>query len=200
MKSVYLIMKKLMRSKFVLPGKLEAYAVFLLLVAGLSIRTAFPDLGYFSIHTDRDLYRTQQLIRGVEFPLVGSELSYGGRTFGPAMYLLCALPMMLCHSALTLPVMVGIMNALALAITWLGTRRFFGKKVALWALALYVVFPTDIAMLRFNWNPCLLPLFTAGAFFLTLSLCVHNRNAGGGGNDNYCTSSLHCVSTAPFRR
>lgn len=157
------------------PRPSEIGLVVLLVAIGAFLRMCCPDLVFFSLHTARDLYRTQLLIRGVEFPLLGSELQYGGRVLGPGMYLLMAIPMWISNGPLTLSITIGLLNSLMLPVIWWGTRLFLGRSVALWTLALYAVFPLEIGQLRHNWNPAFLPIFSAGALFALLAVALRGR-------------------------
>lgn len=158
-----------------LPRGAERLLVFLAILIGCALRLWKPELGYFSLHTTRDLYRAQELLRGIKFPLLGSELQYGGRTFGPLMYILCAIPLAIRTSPLALPIFIEILNCAFLPLVWWWTRRFFGRTVALWTIGVLCFFPLEIAQLRLNWNPCFLPLFTVSAFFGLLEVVVNRK-------------------------
>lgn len=153
----------------------EWAAVGALVAVGAFLRLWQVDLGFFSLHTARDLYRAQLLLRGVEFPLLGSELQYGGRVFGPLMYLLCALPLAIATSPVSVAVFIALLNTALLPVVWRFARAFFGPGAALWALALYAVFPLEVAQLRFYWNPCFLPAVVTGALIGLFQVAVRGR-------------------------
>lgn len=155
--------------------KTEWAGVGILLAVGAVLRLWQPDLGYLSLHTSRDLYRSLLFLRGVEFPLLGSELQYGGRVLGPLMYLLCAVPLAITMNPVGVAVYIALINLVLLGVVWLFVRAFFGRGVAFWTLAFYAVFPIEIAQLRFNWNPCFLPLTVAGAMIGLFQVAVRRR-------------------------
>ncbi|MCB2155182.1 glycosyltransferase family 39 protein [bacterium] len=160
------------------PGKIARFEWFLLagiLLVAAVLRLYDPDLSYLSIHTTRDLYRSQLLLRGIEFPLLGSELQYGGRAFGPIMYIISAIPMAFSTSPLGLAIMIGIVNTILLGIVWWFVRRYFGVWPALWTTAVYAAFPLEIAQLRYNWNPCFLPLMSTAALMALFALTIGRK-------------------------
>ncbi len=147
----------------------------IVVLVGACLRLWQPDLGYLSLHTTRDLYRSLQLLRGVEFPLLGSELQYGGRVLGPLMYVLTAIPLATSMNPVSVAIFIGVLNTLLLVVVWLFARAWFGAAVAFWATAFYAVFPLEIAQLRFNWNPCFLPLMATGALIGVVQVAVRRR-------------------------
>lgn len=155
--------------------KTEWAGVGILLAVGAFLRLWQPDLGYLSLHTSRDLYRSLLFLRGVEFPLLGSELQYGGRVLGPLMYLLCAVPLSITMNPVGVAVYIALINIVLLVVAWLFVRAFFGRGVAFWTLAFYAVLPIEIAQLRFNWNPCFLPLTVVGAMIGLFLVAVRRK-------------------------
>jgi hypothetical protein len=141
-----------------------ALVLFFMLLGGV-LRLWQPDLAYFNLHTARDLYRTLLLVRGEEFPLLGSELQYGGRVLGPLMYLLCAIPLAIHNSPVSIAYVIGVLNTLLIPVVWLLTRRYFGRGIGVWAAGLYAFFPLEIVQLRFLWNPCFFPAMLYGALW-----------------------------------
>ncbi|MFH0793278.1 MAG: hypothetical protein V2A74_04525, partial [bacterium] len=121
------------------PQRREWIAFGVALAVGGFLRLWKPDLGYLSLHTSRDLYRSLLLLRAVEFPLLGSEVLYGGRVLGPLMYLLCAVPLAIKVSPVCVAIYIALLNTALLAVVWWFTRSFFGSTVALWTTFLYAV-------------------------------------------------------------
>ncbi len=64
-----------------------------IVLVGAILRLYDPGLAYFNLHVGRDLYRALQLLSLDEVPLLGSEMQYGGRVFGPLIYVLYAIPL-----------------------------------------------------------------------------------------------------------
>lgn len=153
----------------------EWVAVGAIVILAAFLRLWKPDLVYFSLHTARDLYRSLLLLRGVEFPLLGSELQYGGRVLGPFMYILCAPALAVSCSPVAISVFIGLLNTALVGCVWALGRRYFSPATGLWAAALYAVFPLEIAQLRFCWNPCFLPAMSLGALACLLAWTVQRR-------------------------
>jgi len=148
----------------------------LIFLGAAALRFTKMDLGWFSLHAARDYYRALELLRGENFPLLGSEILYGGRTLGPLMYLLCAGPLAIRVNVLLVGAFLSALDLAALAMFWLGTRRYFGVAVALIASGFYAVFPLHVMHLRFYWNPAFLPILVLGAWFLLLAASVRRRH------------------------
>lgn len=156
-------------------SRAEWVGVALLLAIAAALRLWGPDLAYLNVHSTRDFYRSQLMLRGMEVPLLGSELQFGGRTFGPLMYFLCAIPLAISPSAVSVAVFIGVLNVLLLGVVWVFVRSYFGRGIAFWTLAFYAVFPLEIAQLRFLWNPCFQPLMVTGAIIALYQVAVERR-------------------------
>ena len=139
-------------------SKTELFILFIILIISAYLRFKDFDIGYFSYHVTRDLYRAQSILTGKEIPLWGSELQYGGRTFGPFVYLLYAIPLAIHCTALSVTFFIAFVNFLCIVLTYIFTRRYFSSKAAIFTAAFYSCFPLDISQIRFYWNPVFLPV------------------------------------------
>ena len=150
----------------------EWIALAVILFIGLLFRVVMPEQAYYNLHVERDLYRALQLLRGDAFPLLGSEMQYGGRVFGPVIYFIYTIPLIFTTNPIALMIYVGLVNTLVLAGCWAFTRYWFGALPALFAAALYAVFPLEIVQLRYMWNPCFLPalILTMYAFLYSFTI------------------------------
>lgn len=137
----------------------ERLILTVLLMVGAALRLAGPDLAYFSYHAARDIYRTEELIWNGAIPLLGSELQYGGRSLGPALYFIIAPALLLWKSPIAVSMWIGLLDVAAMFFLWKIVRRLFGCGVALWSTGFYAFFPLAVFQLRFLWNPSFLPLF-----------------------------------------
>lgn len=147
----------------------------ILLFAGI-LRLVRPDLAYFNIHVERDLYRALQLLRLEEIPLLGSEMQYGGRVFGPLIYFIYAVPLAFSLSPVTLSLFIGVFNTLVIGVAWWIARFCIGARAALFAAGLYAVFPQEVVQLRYLWNPCFLPAMVLGMYGCFVAyLCRRSR-------------------------
>jgi hypothetical protein len=156
-------------------SRAEWAALAVILAVAAFLRLWQVDLGYLSLHTSRDLYRSLLLLRGVEFPLLGSEILYGGRVLGPLMYFLCAPPLAIWCSPLSVAYFIALVNLALVFVVWRFARSYFGPSVALWSAAIYAVFPLEISQLRFYWNPCFIPLMSTVALIAVLAVAVRGR-------------------------
>ncbi|MEQ8822587.1 MAG: glycosyltransferase family 39 protein [Sumerlaeia bacterium] len=147
---------------------------FLLFVAA-GFRLYDPDLSFFSAHTSRDLYRSLEILRGVQFHLLGSEMQYGGRVMGPFMYLLVAPILAISPRPEAIQIFVGLLNTGVVAATWYLVRRYLGPMMAFWTAAIYAVFPLEVIQLRYNWNPCFLPPMMTLALWGLLRAAIDRR-------------------------
>ena len=149
------------------PGFLARWEVWLLaavLIVGGALRLVCPDLSYYNLHVERDLYRALQLLTGDEFPLLGSEMQYGGRVFGPLVYFLYAIPLAISTNPIGIAIFIGILNTALLVGAWVFTRYYFGPVAGAVAVLYYGFFPLEVVQLRFLWNPCFLPMMILGMY------------------------------------
>ncbi len=138
--------------------------LFIVVAVGGLLRLDEPGLSYFNLHVGRDLYRAMQLLRLDEIPLLGSEMQYGGRVFGPLIYFLYAIPLAIWESPISVGLFIGVTNLVLLVWTWWFVRRYFGPIAAITAAGFYATFPLEIVQLRFLWNPTFLPFMMVGMY------------------------------------
>ena len=150
-------------------SKGEMLLLFAILAIAAWLRIRDCDVGYFSFHAARDLYRSQCLLNLRDIPLWGSELQYGGRTFGPFVYVIYAIPLAIKCTTYSVALFIALYNLFTIFMTYIFARRCLGAKAALFASAFYACFPLEISQIRFFWNPVFLPL-TALLFFWGISL------------------------------
>ena len=132
-------------------------------------------VGYLNAHATRDYFRAQMMLAGVEFPVAGAEMLYGGRTVGWFLYLLLAVPLSLSPSPLGIAALINMLAVAAVAICHLGMRRFVGVSTSLVITALYAVSPLAVVTLRNMWNPAFLPIFNVVALVCLLLWRIEER-------------------------
>lgn len=136
-----------------------AVAIAAITLLALLLRLRGVDLFYMNVHASRDLYRAFLMARGIEFPLFGPELNYGGRSLGPAVYFLYAPPFLFTKDPLWASAWVALVNALAVPPLMLACRRLLAVPACCVAGLLLAVSPLAAAELRYMWNPVfVLPL------------------------------------------
>ncbi|MEO8377362.1 MAG: hypothetical protein ABI579_06800 [Candidatus Sumerlaeota bacterium] len=154
----------------------EWIVLFVVLVIGLVFRIGWPEQSYYNLHVERDLYRATQLLRGDDFPLLGSEMQYGGRVFGPVIYFIYTIPLLFSSNPVGVMIYVGLVNTFVLAGCWMFTRYWFGALAAIFATALYAVFPLEIVQLRYMWNPCFLPALVLAMYSFLYSYTIKGNH------------------------
>lgn len=154
----------------------EWVLLLVVLVIGATLRLVQPELSYYNLHVERDVYRATQLVRFDAFPLLGSEMQYGGRIFGPLIYFIYAVPILFSQDPAAVMLYVGIVNTILLAGTWAFTRYWFGPATALVATALFATFPLEIVQLRYMWNPCFLPALIVSMYFFLFRYAAGRRD------------------------
>lgn len=152
--------------------------LFAILAVAAWLRIRDCDIGYFSFHAARDLYRSQCLLNLRDVPLWGSELQYGGRTFGPFVYAIYAIPLAIKCTTYSVALFIALYNLFTIFMTYVFARHYFGAKTALFAAAFYACFPLEISQIRFYWNPVFLPLM-ALLFFWGIYLLVMKEKEWG---------------------
>src|SRR5947209_10372296 len=95
----------------------------------------------------------------------------------PLTIYLLMLPALFSANPLWAAVMTAIFNVIAILLTYLFTRRYFGRLAATIAAMLYATAQTTIIFSRFIWQPTLLAPFTA-IFVFALFWGVVERRKG----------------------
>jgi hypothetical protein len=141
--------------------------ITLLVIVALAgvLRLYRPELAYYNLHVGRDLYRALETLHFERIHLLGSEMQYGGRVFGPLVYFLYAVPLAFAKSPYSVGIFIGLINTALIAWVWSFARTALGPIAALGAAALYATFPLEVVQLRYLWNPCFLPLMVFGMYF-----------------------------------
>src|SRR5947209_6508585 len=95
----------------------------------------------------------------------------------PLTIYLLMLPALFSANPIWAAVMTAIFNVIAILLTYLFTRRYFGRLAATIAAMLYATAQTTIIFSRFIWQPTLLAPFTA-IFVFALFVGVVERRKG----------------------
>lgn len=140
------------------PAKWElASLALILLVAGL-LRLGAPGLTEFKLDEARLSLLALDMARGESFPLLGIGSSVGIPNM-PVSVWLFALPYLISSDPTVATLFVGLLNVLAVLLTWWLARRYFGPAAALTAALLYAVSPWAVIYSRKIWAQDLLPPF-----------------------------------------
>ena len=111
---------------------------------------------------------------GRHWPLRGLGSSVGIPNFPLSIYLF-ALPLLIGKNPLLATLFVGAMNTLAVALTASIAQRYWGRRVAMIATALYTTAPWAIIYSRKIWAQNLLPLIVVAYIFSGLLTFVEGR-------------------------
>ena len=133
--------------------RVEWALVAFFIVLGTVLRVASPSTLYFNIHTERDVWRTIEIMEGERFHHTGPELTGGGYTFGPALYFLQIPPLLVTLDPRGLLVWLALLHAAGLWLTWRMGKEFFSRRAGIYALALVATYPLAVLLLRYLWNP-----------------------------------------------
>jgi 4-amino-4-deoxy-L-arabinose transferase-like glycosyltransferase len=137
-------------------GEYVALVVLLLLAAVL--RLGAPGITEFKRDEANLSQRALDLVHGRDFPLLGLSSSVGVPNPPISVYLF-AVPYALDSSPIAATIFVGLLNVIAVALTWWLARRYYGWRAAAVAGLLYAVSPWGILYSRKIWAQDLLPPF-----------------------------------------
>lgn len=109
----------------------------------------------------RDAIIVMDILKGINFPLIGPPTSVGNIYLGPLYYYMMAIPMAIFYLN---PVAAAGMNALLgvgtiILIYYLG-KNWFSRYAGLIAAYLYAISPVTITYSRSSWNPNPAPFFS----------------------------------------
>ncbi|MDO8573410.1 MAG: glycosyltransferase [Candidatus Daviesbacteria bacterium] len=112
----------------------------------------------------RDAIIVRDILKGVNFPLIGPPTSVGNIYLGPLYYYMMTLPMAIFNLN---PTAAAGMNAFLGVVTiiliyYLG-KSWFGRYAGLIAAYLYAISPVTIIYSRSSWNPNPTPFFATVA-------------------------------------
>ncbi len=149
--------------------------VLFIVVLGFLLRVWAPENIYFNIHAERDLWRALQIMRGEVLHYTGSELTMGGRTPGPALYLLSIPPLIFTKDPSGVLVWLAMLHAGAIFLTYRIGREHFSCNTGLMAAALFATFPLAVLVPRYLWNPSFLFPLSALFYWSFFDLCFKRR-------------------------
>jgi len=153
-------------------GEWIALALTLLLAAAL--RLGAPGISEFKRDEANMMTRALDLARGRDLPLLGLSSSVNVPNPPISVYLF-AVPFVFSDSPLPATLYVGVLNALAVLLTWALARRYLGARAALIAALLYAVSPWGAIYARKLWAQDLLPPFVVLTVFTALLGYAENR-------------------------
>lgn len=140
------------------PARREWVALALILLLAAALRMGAPGVSEFKLDEARLSALALDMARGQHFPLLGIGSSVGIPNL-PVSVWLFALPYALSPDPTIATLYVGLLNVLAVALTWALTRRYFGPQAALVAALMYAASPWGVIYSRKIWAQNMLPPF-----------------------------------------
>lgn len=140
------------------PRRLEWLALVAILILAAALRLGMPGVVEFR-QDEANLSRLAlDMARGRSFPLLGIDSSVGIRNTPMSVYVMVP-PFVLSSDPILATSYVGLLNVVAVLLTYLLARRYYGPPAALVAGLLYAVGPWAVAYSRKIWAQELLPPF-----------------------------------------
>lgn len=139
--------------------------VSILLVAAFFRLYRIADYMTFLGDEGRDVLVVYNILHG-KLTLLGPTSSVGGFFLGPIYYYFMA-PFLLLfnYNPVGPAVMVALFSVATVGLIYFVASRFFNKRVAIFACALYAISPLVVAYSRSSWNPNPLPFFSLLTLF-----------------------------------
>ena len=155
----------------------EYTAVLVILLLSAYLRMGQPGI----VEYKRDEANLSQLAldlaNGRSFPLLGIGSSVGIPNAPINVYLL-AIPYLFSSSPLHATQFIGLLNVVAIAVTYVMVRRYYGIRPALIAIILLAVNPWAINFSRKIWAQNMLPLFIVLVVYSGLAGYIEKRRWG----------------------
>jgi 4-amino-4-deoxy-L-arabinose transferase-like glycosyltransferase len=137
---------------------LEWIALATILILAAALRLGAPGVVEFKRDEANLSHLALDLARGREFPLLGIDSSVGIRNAPVNVYLI-TLPYLLTSDPIVATQFVGLLNVIAVGLTYWLARRYYGPVAAVVAGLLYAVSPWAVIFSRKIWAQDMLPVF-----------------------------------------
>lgn len=144
--------------------RLELIALMGIMLLAAFLRLTSPGIVEFKRDEANLSYLALDFARGHSLPLLGISSSVGVPNSPLSVYLF-SLPYLLTSDPIAATQFVGLLNVVAVLLTYLLTRRYYGAGAALLAALLYAVSPWGVIYSRKIWAQDLLPPFTLATLF-----------------------------------
>ncbi len=151
--------------------------VLALLILGLAFFLRVRRLDTTGVWADQALTLTtaMQWVNGGAVPLAANKSSAGFMN-PPMIEYLFAAALRIWPDVLSVALMTLVSGMVAVAVTGWATHRVFGRRAALWAMALFAVNPWGVLYSQLIWNQTLVPVFASlMAACLLLYFAVEQR-------------------------
>jgi hypothetical protein len=152
----------------------EGLALIAILLLAAFLRLNSPGVIEFKRDEANLSYLALNFARGHSLPLLGISSSVGVPNSPMSVYLF-SLPYLLTSDPIVVTQFVGLLNVVAVLLTYLLTRRYYGAGAALLAALLYAISPWGVIYSRKIWAQDLLPPFALATLFTGLLAFVDGK-------------------------
>ncbi len=156
---------------------LERGALLLVMLLAVVLRLYRIDYAQYRGDDDMIVLLALQVLRSGELLLHGMSSSLGVDNGSVSVYLL-ALPLALGADEVGATVFVAVLNILAVALTYIFVRSFFGQRTALITTLLFAVNPWAVVYSRRIWLNANIPFFTLLFMWSLFSACRPQQPIG----------------------
>ncbi len=140
------------------PRRLEWLALALILILATFLRLGAPGVVEFKRDEANLSYLSADMAHFRSFPLLGIDSSVGIRNAPVNVYVM-ALPYLFTTDPIFATSFVGLLNVIAVLLTYALVRRYYGPLAAVVAGLLYAVSPWAVIYSRKIWAQDMLPVF-----------------------------------------
>jgi hypothetical protein len=158
--------------------RIKKLLVLFIFIVAIYLRLSNLNLFFFSPHHDIEIIRTVEFLDNHKIPLQGTEIAGSSQArLGPIIHYLYAIPLSISRNPLSVAVFVASLNIIAIFLCYKFCKEFFDENVAIYATALFAVFPLAVFISRFNSSGFdLTPFFTILLFYSIFAFFLQQKS------------------------
>jgi 4-amino-4-deoxy-L-arabinose transferase-like glycosyltransferase len=149
------------------PGRVEILALVAILILAAVLRWVEPGVVEFKLDEANLSQLSLDFARGRSLPLLGISSSVGFPNPPISVYIF-SIPYWFTSNPIVATQFVGLLNILAVLLTYILTRRYYGAGAALLAAILFAVSPWSVIYSRKIWAQDVLPPFVLATLLTAL--------------------------------
>ena len=152
--------------------------LFVLVFLSFFLRLYWTNLTIMEGDMFRDFTIAEDILKGnLRYTGVGSlDQLHHQQSFGPLMYYFIAFILYLFKTPIAIAFFVGILNTIAVLITFKFCKEYFNERIAFITSFLYAVNPWAVYISSFHWNPNYLPFFSVIFFYFLFGFVLKNKD------------------------